>query len=518
MTIEAVDTNPLTHGASCSRATGTTVRVAIIGTGFSGLCTAIELKANGIDDFVVLERADELGGTWQANTYPGAQCDIPSIIYSFSFAPNPQWTRLFPLQLEIRDYLRRCADQFDVTEHIRFRHDVLDAVWDDDTQTWILDTSHGTIHAQYLVAAVGPFSEPATPKIPGLATFEGAVFHSASWNHDEDLTGRRVAVIGTGASAVQFIPHLQRKVLHLSVFQRTPTWILPHPDQPIGPTQKAIFGRVPFTQRVVRRATNLLFESFVPGFVYRPAFLKIFEAIARTHLRHQVTDPHLRQRLTPEYHLGCKRPTLSNAYYPALTQPNVDVITDGIIEVRKNSIVTADGTEHHVDTIILGTGFQMTEHPGLGRIRGRSGDSLNQVWSGDPKAYLGTVVSGFPNLFIPMGPNSLNYNSATVTIEAQAHYILSCIHAAEKQGIRAIDVRPEVQEAFVDRVDRRMQTSVWNSGGCGSFYLSDSGRNIAWWPWFAWQFARRTKRVDLDDFHAQAPHRQRAKGAACDAQ
>ncbi|MBE1496022.1 cation diffusion facilitator CzcD-associated flavoprotein CzcO [Amycolatopsis lexingtonensis] len=477
------------------------VRVAIIGAGFGGLATAIALKRAGIDDFVMLERAGDVGGTWQVNTYPGAQCDIPSILYSFSFAPNPRWSRLYPLQPEIHEYLRQCTEDFGITPHLRLRHEVREAAWDDAAAEWQIRTDHGDWTAQILVGAIGPFSEPAVPDLPGLARFRGTTFHSSAWDHDHDLAGRRIAVIGTGASAVQIIPRIQPAAARLTVFQRTPTWIMPHPDRPLGDRSQRLFDRAPAVQRLARTGWDLLQEALVPGLVHRPWLLKGLEAVSLGHLRRQVRDPRLRAKLTPSYAFGCKRPTFSNAYYPALAAPNVDVVTDAIREITPEGIRTADGVEHEVDTIVFGTGFRMTDHPGFGRIHGRGGRSLAEVWAGSPRAYLGTTVAGFPNFFLMLGPNSVVYTSQVVTIEAQVAYVLSCLAEMDRSGLSTVEVREDVQEGFVREVDRGLSGSVWNTGGCRSYYLDPTGRNFVFYPGFNRRFRARTRQVDLADYH-----------------
>ncbi|PXY34994.1 flavin-containing monooxygenase [Prauserella endophytica] len=480
------------------------VRVAIIGAGFGGLGAAIALKRAGIDDFVVLERADDVGGTWQANTYPGAQCDIPSILYSFSFAPNPRWSRLYPLQGEIHDYLRRCARDFGVLPHVRLRHEVLEAVWDEDDRLWRVRTDRGRWEARVLVGALGPFSEPAVPDLPGLDRFDGTVFHSSRWNHDHELTGRRVGVIGTGASAVQIVPRVQPVAGAMTLFQRTPTWIMPHPDRPMDGWPRRVFERVPAVQSLARTGLDLVQEALVPGLVHQPALLKGLELLGRVHLRRQVRDPRLRAKLTPSYAFGCKRPTFSNAYYPALCEPNVEVVTEGIREVTPEGIVTADGRTHRLDTLVFGTGFRMADHPGFTRLRGRDGRTLAEAWSRGPRAYLGTTVAGFPNFFLLLGPNSVVYTSQVVTIEAQVRYVLSCLRAMERRGLAAVEVRERAQEEFVREVDNGLRGSVWNTGGCASYYLDDSGRNFTFFPGFNRRFRARTRQVDLADYHLRS--------------
>src|SRR4051794_33644806 len=447
-------------------------RVAIVGAGFSGLCMAIRLLQEGIDDFVVLERGDELGGTWRDNTYPGCQCDIPSALYSYSFAPNPDWSRFYPLQSEIRDYLRRCARDFGVMPYIRFGHDVSGAAWDDDAGHWLLETSHGELTAEVLVGGMGGLSEPSVPDLPGLDGFEGTRFHSAHWDHDHDLRGERVAVIGTGASAVQFVPKIQPHVERLYLYQRTPSWVLPDPDRRVTDFERQLYRRVPATQRLLRAGIYFLHETTVLGTIVDRRLSKGFETIARNHLRRQVRDSELRAKLTPHYTLGCKRITLSDTYYPALTRPNSEVVTDPIREIRPRSIVTGDGVEREVDTIILGTGFKALDNPGFSRVRGREGRSLQEAWQGSPRAYLGTTISGFPNLFLLVGPNSAGgYNSILFTTEAHVNYAVQCVRQMEERGLRSVEVRPEVYERFNQEAERRLHSSVWNAGGCASWYL-----------------------------------------------
>ena len=476
------------------------VTVAVVGAGFGGLATAIKLLENGITDFVVLERESDVGGTWHVNTYPGAQCDIPSLLYSYSFAPNPEWTRLYPLQAEIQSYLRRTAEQFSVLPHIRFGCEVEQCVWDEEGQHWHVRTDSGTVRAQFVVAGFGPFSAPSIPQFPGAVDFTGAMFHSAHWDHEHDLTGRKVAVIGTGASAVQFIPRVQPQVEQLSVFQRTPIWVAPHPDRPTNALLRTLWRRVPGAQWGSRQGFSAFFESLVPPFARYPNLLAGLEKSARWNIRRSIADPQLREVLTPKYRFGCKRPTFSNAYYPALAAPNVDVITSGIDRIDATGIITADDVHHEVDTIIFGTGFRMSDHPFGDRIVGRDGQTLAQLWSGDPTAYLGTTVSGLPNMFVILGPNSAPYTSAVVTIEAQVAYIIDAVRTLAAAGISSIDVKPEVQADFNTALDRDLSGSVWATGGCRSYYMGSTGRIFAFWPGFAADFARRTKKVNLSDY------------------
>jgi cation diffusion facilitator CzcD-associated flavoprotein CzcO len=480
-------------------------RVAIIGAGFSGLGMAIRLRQEGIDDFVVLERAGEVGGTWRDNTYPGCQCDIPSALYSFSFAPNPDWSRFYPLQTEIQDYLIRCARDFGVRPHIRFGHEVNGAAWDEDAGCWRLDTSHGELTAEVLVGGMGGLSEPSTPEIPGLDDFEGTLFHSAVWDHGHGLSGERVGVIGTGASAIQFVPRIQPQVGRLHLFQRTPSWVMPDGDRPYSDRQRSLFRRLPAAQRLVRAGIYLTLEATVLGTIVNKRLAKGLELIARRHLRNQVPDPELRARLTPTYTIGCKRITMSNTYYPALSRPNAELVTDPIREVRPRSIVTGDGAERELDTIILGTGFKVHDNPAFARVRGRGGSTLREAWQGSPRAYLGSTIPGFPNLFLVVGPNSAGgFNSIVFTSEAHINYAIQGIRAMDRHRLRAVEVRPDAYEAFNQEAEERLRDSVWNAGGCASWYLDSNGRNGVWWPGFMWRLWQRTRRFDLASYTAEA--------------
>ncbi len=472
------------------------VCVAIVGTGFSGLGLAIGLKERGIDDFVVLERADDIGGTWRDNTYPGAACDVPSHLYSFSFAPNPDWSRAFSPQAEIRDYLRRCAVRFGLLSHLRFGHEVIDALWDEGERRWRIATTRGRFTADVFALGNGPLAEPSIPAIPGLGQFEGTVFHSARWDHGHDLTGERVAVIGTGASAIQFVPRIQPRVGRLTLFQRTPPWIMPRQDRAISRRERAAFRAAPIAQRVVRSALYWQREIGALGLVYKPAMMKGVERLARAHLEAQVANPALREKMTPRYRMGCKRILLSDDFYPALTWPNVEVVTDRIRAVRPRGVVTGDGVERAVDTIILATGFHVTDNPVARRVRGCDGRTLADAWRDGPRAYLGAAIAGFPNLFMLIGPNTgLGHTSMVFMIESQVAYIVDCLRVMDERGLGVVEVRPAVQEAFNEELQARMRNTVWSSG-CSSWYLDANGRNSTLWPGFTWQYRLKTRRFD----------------------
>jgi cation diffusion facilitator CzcD-associated flavoprotein CzcO len=472
------------------------VRVAIVGSGFAGLGMAIALREAGIQDFVVLEKADEVGGTWRDNSYPGCACDVPSHLYSFSFAPNPEWTSTFSPQPEIRDYLRGCAERYGVLPHVRFGHELLDASWDDDAQRWCLQTSLGDLTAQALVLGTGPLSAPSIPDLPGLERFEGATFHSATWDHDHDLDGERVAVIGTGASAIQFVPQIQPRVGRLHLFQRTAPWVMPRPDRPLKAWERGLYRALPAVQLLMRAGIYWARESFVLGFRH-PRAMGLAQRLALRHLHRQVRDPQLRRKLTPAYRMGCKRVLISNDYLPALARENVEVVTDAIREVRPRSLVTADGSEREVDTVIFGTGFHVTDLPAAERVHGRDGRSLAEVWDGSPQAHLGTMVAGCPNLFFLVGPNTgLGHNSIVFMIESQCNYVLDALRLMEAGGAAELEVRAEAQAAYNAGLQEQMRGTVWTSGGCASWYLDARGRNTTLWPTFTWPFRARTRRLD----------------------
>ncbi len=477
------------------------VRVAIVGAGFAGVGMALELLKNGSRDFVVFENADHAGGTWRDNTYPGCQCDVPSILYSFSDHPNPNWSRTYSPQPEIQDYLRGVAKQVPA-ELMRYGHEVTDARWIDHLQRWLVRTSKGEWTADVLVTAHGGLSAPAMPNIPGLDSFEGPAFHSAQWDDSVDLAGKRVAIVGTGASAIQIVPAIARQVESLTVFQRTPPWVLPHTDRPTRRCERALYRRYPGVQRAVRGVVYLLRELIFLAMA-RPSWLtRRIEQMARMHLERQVSDPGLRAKLTPDYTPGCKRLLLSNSYYRALSADNASVVTEKISEVRPNAIVSVDGSEHEVDVIVWATGFKVTDHPMLGVVKGKDGRSLEAVWSEQGmRAYMGTTVPGFPNLFLMTGPNTgIGHTSLLFMIEAQVDYVISALKTMSERRVASVTPRPEVVERFNNRLHRKMQPTVWASGGCASWYLDGQGRNTTLWPDYTWKFWLRTRRFDIENY------------------
>ncbi|MDB5215633.1 MAG: 4-hydroxyacetophenone monooxygenase [Myxococcaceae bacterium] len=476
------------------------VRVAIAGSGFGGLGTAIRLAQSGIDDFLVFERSNDVGGVWRDNTYPGCACDVESHLYSFSFARNPEWTRSFSPSKEIHGYLRACAERFGILPRVRFDHEIHAATWDDDAQRWRLETKHGVYTADVFVAAVGGLSEPAIPSLLGLETFAGTTFHSARWNHEHVLAGKRVAVIGTGASAIQFIPAIQPEVARLTIFQRTPPWIVPRKDRALTDRERRVLRSSKSAQWLLRARIYVLRELMaLPFFDERIA--KIAQKLAERHLARRVRNPRLREKLTPSYTMGCKRILLSDDYFPAVTKPNVDVVTDSIAEIRPEGILTKDGTLHAVDTIIFGTGFHVQKYPFAKRVHGKGGRSLAETWKDRMTAHLGTTVSGYPNLFLLQGPNTaLGHTSVITILESQIEHVVNAVQHLAKEGLASVEPRIEAQQAFVDHVDAKIQGSVWTSGGCKSWYLDAQGRNSTLWPGFTFTFKRRVERFDPSEY------------------
>ena len=478
------------------------VDVLIVGAGFSGLCMAIQLRKAGMDSFLVIEKGEELGGTWWYNQYPGCACDIPSHLYSFSFARNPDWSRKFSGQQEILNYLRATANRYGVTDRIRLRTALREAAWDEQSSVWRVITEDGSrIDARVLVSGMGALHVPRCPDIAGLDRFRGPAFHSAEWNSSVDLDGKDIAVIGTGASAAQIVPNIASRARKLYVFQRTPAWVMPRPDGPISERWRNLYRRIPGLTRLVRTLIFCRIEMFVFGFLGNRRMHQLAATQARKHLEKQVPDPNLRARLTPDYEFGCKRVLISSEFYPALTRSNVELVTTGIKEVRERSIVTEDGVERPLDVLIFGTGFHVTELLRGIRIVGRGGVEIHDTWHDRISAYLGITVSGFPNFFMLLGPNTgLGHNSVVLMIEAQARYVMSCLRLMRKRGERAMDVKPEVQQGFVQELRNRLPHTVWESG-CRSWYQdARNGEGSAIWPGSVVAYRRRTRAASAEDY------------------
>ena len=474
-------------------------RVIVVGAGFAGVGASVALQRAGIEH-VVLERAGDVGGTWRDNTYPGCRCDVPSHLYSFSFAPNPEWSETYSPQPEIQAYLQRTARDLGVVDRTRFGAELVEAAWEPEARRWRLATAAGPLTCDVLLMGNGPLAEPAVPDIPGIESFAGDVFHSARWPTGVDLTGRRVAAVGTGASAVQYVPQIQPVVEHLTVFQRTPGWVLPHRNRRITDLERTLYRRVPAAQRFVRGLVYWTRELIARAMVRNRTH--VIEKLARKHLADQVADPELRAKLTPTYRPGCKRLLPSNDWYPALQQPNVDLVTEKIVEIRPDAVVTADGDVHEADTLILGTGFRVLDNPMFDRVLAGDGRSLTDHWATTgAQAYLGTTVPGFPNLFLLAGPNTgIGHTSLLVMIEAQLAYVVDALRHLERTGARTLGLRPKVLAGWSREVQRKARGSVWNSGGCASWYLDAEGRNGSIWPDYTFRFTRRTRRFDATSY------------------
>ncbi|MEA5365534.1 NAD(P)/FAD-dependent oxidoreductase [Amycolatopsis sp., V23-08] len=478
--------------------------VLVVGAGASGLGAAVRLGQAGVDDLAVLEKADSLGGTWRDNTYPGCACDVPSALYSYSFAPNPEWTRAFAGQAEIRSYLRDTASRFGITDRIHFGVEVTRAQWNALEGRWELETSRGPYTARILVAGTGPWHEPLVPDLPGLDGFPGEVFHSARWNHDHDLAGKRVAVIGTGASAVQFVPEIVPVVERLHLFQRTAQWVLPKPDHHVPGVERFLLRRFPALQRALRRVEYGAMETLGLGFRH-PWLLRQVQKLGLAHLRLTVRDPLLRRKLTPDYTLGCKRLLMSNTYYRALTKSTVDVHATAVSSVSGNRVLGADGSAAEVDTIIFGTGFHILDMPVSARVFDGDGRSLDDHWKGSPQAFLGTTVAGFPNLYLLLGPSlGTGHTSAFMILEAQLRHTVAAVTRTLRSGWSSVSVRPEAQEAFNAEVQAALPGTVYQSGGCSSYYTDVNGRNSFSWPFSTARLRTQVGSFDEEDYEIHA--------------
>ncbi|MHB2241819.1 flavin-containing monooxygenase [Pseudomonas monsensis] len=478
-----------------------TYHVLIIGSGFGGQCAAVNLLKAGIDDFRLLERRDFFGGTWCQNTYPGAAVDVPSPLYSLSFA-SYRWSQMFAEQAELHRYTEHVIDRFGLRERVELQANVERVEWDDEQKRWAVHTgAKGTFHAQFLINATGPLSQPVIPQIPGQERFQGKTFHTNNWDHDYDYRGKRVAIVGSGASAAQVIPAIAPDVAQLHVFQRTPHWVLPRADRLFGPLQRWLLGVKP-AYKLLRWLIYWQFETRVIAFKYSRPAIRMVQRQALRLLERQVRDPALRKKLTPDFTIGCKRVLLSNTYYPALTRPNVTLHTreQSITSLDERGINTQDGQHIEVDLIIWSTGYDATDGVISYPVSGKNAVQLRDVWAQYPRAYLGTSLPDFPNLFIVTGPNTgIGHTSALFIIESQMNYILDCIRTVQAKGLRSIEVRPEAERTYTEMIHREMERTVWKSGGCHSWYQSKSGHVIAMFPGFSFSYHRLTRALKPAD-------------------
>ena len=484
--------------------------IAIIGAGFGGLAAAVQARRAGIEDIVILDRAERVGGVWEANTYPGAACDVPSHLYSLSFAPNPRWSRRFSPQGEIRDYLEQVARDFGLEPHLRLGQDVTRATWDDDAGRWHLEVEGGPdVEADVLVPACGQLTRPSVPDLPGMESFTGDAFHSAWWDHDLDLRGRRVAVVGTGASAIQFVPAIVDEVEHVTVFQRSAPWTLPKFDTGYRGLAQRLYERSPGAQRAARTAWRETLESLAPLFTGSPpvvarASAAVVTGLSELQRRVQLRDrPDLQAAARPDYAVGCKRVLITSDWFRALRRPNADLVTAPIAQVRPDGIETTDGRVHEADVIIFGTGFTATDFLAPMEVVGRDGTSLRATWAGGAQAYYGLTVPRFPNMFVIYGPNTGHgTGSAIDMLEAQARYLGQALDVLARGGAERFEVRQEVFDAFQEELDARMRSTVWASG-CGSWYVNDAGRVTATWPGPPAEYLARTDVLDVSDFQTR---------------
>jgi len=489
----------------------THVKHLVVGAGFAGLCAAVKLQEDGETDFLVVEKGADVGGTWRDNTYPGAACDVPSQLYSFSFAPNPDWSMSFSPQPEIQAYIRRVAEESGTLDRFRFHTTLESAAWDDDAQRWRVELSGPTgrtsLTSTTLVVGAGGLSEPRLPDIDGIDGFQGELFHSARWEHDVDLTGKRVAVIGTGASAIQIVPEIQKVAGHLDVYQRTAPYVLPRNDRTYGRLERLALRHVPGLQKLYRTAIYWGRETYVPGFTLQPKLALPAKKMALANLAKGVSDPELRERLTPTFEIGCKRILISNTYYPALDSDNVEVVTDPIAKVTGNAIVTTDGVERPIDVLVVATGFFTTELPITEHITGREGRTLAEQWrESGMAAYKGTTVPGFPNMFMLVGPNTgLGHSSMVFVIESQVAYLREAIRTMGLHRYAAVEPTRAATGEWNADLQRRMERTVWSTGGCSSWYLDEHGRNTTLWPRSTFALRGLLSQFDVAAYDVRAP-------------
>jgi cation diffusion facilitator CzcD-associated flavoprotein CzcO len=487
--------------------------VVVVGAGFGGLCMAIKLREAGIENFVVLEKANEVGGTWRDNHYPGAACDVQSHMYSYSFYGKPDWSHRYAPWEEIQSYILEVTGAYDLRRFIRFGQEVIAARFDERRGLWTLETRAGdTLVTRHWVLATGPLHVPAIPDLPGLGTFKGKVFHSARWDHDYDLRGKNVVSIGTGGSAIQYVPEVAKEVKQLYVFQRSAAWVLPRDERRYSRLRKRLFALVPALRKMHRAGLYWRNESRVWP-IFHPRIARAAQKALSLFIRYQVRDPELRRKLTPDYTLGCKRVLISNVYFPTFNRANVELVTDPIAEVREHGVVTRDGKEYHADCIVLGTGFIVDPRIYMKDfvLTGRAGRSLAEDWKREPTAHMGICVAGYPNMFQLVGPHTgLGHNSILFMIESQVRYIVECIQRLKQRGADYVEVRQDVQDAFLREVQEHLAGTVWSTG-CRSWYQTAEGINFAIWPMSTWRYWLRTRHVEPSEYLWVTAHAERAE-------
>lgn len=487
---EILNTNVVAH-----------LSAAVVGAGFSGIGVGKTLLENGTENFLIFDRGDTVGGTWRDNTYPGCSCDIPAVLYCYASAPNAHWKSTYASQPEVLSYLRRCVTDFGLESRIRLQHEIDNAHWDEVQQRWSIQTSQGKYTAKLLIVSTGYLSESNTPVFEGIDDFEGNAFHTSHWNHDVVLKGKRVAVIGNGASAIQLVPAIQGQVAQLDLYQRTAPWVTPKHEKDISGFTAWAIRNLPGYQRLLRDSVKWQFESLAFA-LRRPFMMGQIQKFWGHDLDKCITDPELRKRLKPNFIMGCKRILFSDTYYPALNNRNVELVTEGIRRITATGIESSEGTHRPVDVIVFGTGFRATNLPIADRLHGKDGEKLSDAWKAGQVAHLGSTVTGFPNMFIMLGPGTtLSHTSMTLMIEAQLHYISDFLRKAEKLSISTINVKRDKMRAYREKLDRDIGGTVWSSvGGCDSWYQDEHGRSTAVWPNYVLKFKWMNRRFNTDDF------------------
>jgi len=473
--------------------------IAVVGGGFGGVGAAAMLRREGYENVVVFEKGERVGGVWHHNTYPGAACDIPSHLYEYSFAPN-RWSRRYAPQAEIQAYVEGVARRFGVLDKVRTETEVTSARWDEVRGKWLVETSAGPHEADVLVTACGQLSVPSTPPIPGLDEFEGPAFHTAEWRHDVDLAGKRVAVIGTGCSAIQVVPAIQPEVAQLDVYQRSPGWTFPKGDFEYSPRAQALFKRLPALRRLDRASVNAFQEFGAAALTSKPWLLPVLRAISKHQINAAISDPELRRKVTPTDEVGCKRIMLTDEWYPTLTQPNVELVTERIESIAPDGIRGASGIERNADAIVLGTGFASHAFVAPMEIAGRGGRTLAEQWAEVARAYLGLSVPGFPNMFLLYGPNTNGGTGSVVnTLECGIGHVLAALLEMERSQASRIEVEPEAAEGFDRELRAALAKTVWHSG-CTNWYVDENGNDPSNWPWVWRTYRRRTERLEPDSY------------------
>ncbi|SDC45525.1 flavin-containing monooxygenase [Ruegeria marina] len=472
----------------------------IVGAGFSGLIMAMEARRRGLSQIDILEKADDIGGTWRENTYPGVACDVPSHLYSMASHPNPEWTTAYASGWEIQDYLQGVARDENLYDLCHFGQTLHAARW--DGTRWQVETTEGSHwSARFLVSAIGALHVPNIPAIPGTDSFPGPAFHSARWDHNVDLAGQRVAVVGTGASAVQFVPEIAPRAGRITIFQRTPPYVLPRPDGPIAPWVRRLYARLPLLPRLRRALIYALFELRHAVFRGKPKAVDFAVRMWRRALTDAISDPQEQAILTPPYRIGCKRILSSNDWYPTLARDNVEVIPHGVERIEGGTLIAADGTRVEADVLIWGTGFHVTDAAERLDITGPDGLTIRQAWADGMSAHLGTAVAGFPNFFILLGPHTgLGHNSVVLMIEAQVEHIGRLLQAMQDSDLATITPKPQAQAAFEAEMQERLTDSVWQAGGCTSWYQDNKGRNTTLWPGTVGEYRKRMAGAGLEQY------------------